>query len=158
MDYTKMTIEEMEARKAAIATECEGESADLDALQNEIREINAEIEKRKAEAGKREEIRKAVAGAAVTGRKVVKEEAPAKTLDEVRASSEYLDAYARYIKTGNADECRMILTETNPASVSGSGPVPVPVLVDQIVRTAWERRRRCRACRRLPTPWRLRGS
>jgi len=137
MDYTKMTIEEMEARKAAIAVECEAEGADLDALQSEIRAINAEIEKRKAEAGKREEIRKAVAGAAVTGRQVVKEE-QSKTLDEVRASKAYMDAYARYIKTGNADECRAILTETNPASVEGSGPVPVPVLVDQIVRTAWD--------------------
>ena len=137
MDYTKMTIEEMEARKAAIAVECEAEGADLDALQSEIRAINAEIEKRKAEAGKREEIRKAVAGAAVTGRQVVKDE-QSKTLDEVRASKAYMDAYARYIKTGNADECRAILTETNPASVEGSGPVPVPVLVDQIVRTAWD--------------------
>jgi len=138
MDYTKMTIEEMETRKAAIAVECEAEGADLDALQNEAREINAEIEKRKAEAAMREEIRKAVAGANVKGRKVVEEEKGAMSLDEVRKSEKYIDAYARYIKTGNADECRAILTETNPGSVSGSGPVPVPVLVDEIVRTAWD--------------------
>ena len=138
MDYTKMTIEELETRKAAIAIECEADGADLDALQNEAREINAEIEKRKAEAAKRDEIRKAVAGANVKGRKVVQDEQPAQTVDEVRKSEKYIDAYARYIKTGNADECRAILTETNPGSVSGSGPVPVPVLVDEIVRTAWD--------------------
>ena len=138
MDYSKMTIEEMETRKAAIAVEVEAEGADLDALQNEVRAINAEIEKRKAEATKRDEIRKAVAGANVPGRKVVAEEKGAPSLDEVRKSEKYVNAYANYIKTGDDRECRMILTETNPASVSGSGPVPVPVLVDEIVRTAWD--------------------
>ena len=138
MDYSKMTIEEMETRKAAIAVEVEADGADLDALQNEVRAINAEIEKRKAEATKRDEIRKAVAGANVPGRKVVEDEKGAPSLDEVRKSEKYVNAYANYIKTGDDRECRMILTETNPASVSGSGPVPVPVLVDEIVRTAWD--------------------
>lgn len=133
----KMTISDLEARKAAIATEIDQEGADLDALNEEVRAINEELEARKAEAAKREELRKAVAGADVTGTKPV-EANKAPTLDEVRSSKKYLDAYARYIKTGNADECRAILTETNPASVVGSGPVPVPVLVDQIVRTAWD--------------------
>ena len=133
----KMTISDLEARKAAIATEIDQEGADLDALNEEVRAINEELEARKAEAAKREELRKAVAGADVQGTKPV-EANKAPTLDEVRASKKYLDAYARYIKTGNADECRAILTETNPASVVGSGPVPVPVLVDQIVRTAWD--------------------
>lgn len=137
MDYKSMTIEALEARKAAIPAEIEQEGADLDALQEEVRDINEELAARKAEARKREEIRKAAAGADVTGRKAVQEQA-APTLDEIRKSDRYVEAYARYIKTGNAEECRAILTETNPGSVSGSGPVPVPVLVDEIVRTAWD--------------------
>ena len=36
MDFTKMTIEELEARMAAIPTELEKEGADLDALEEEM--------------------------------------------------------------------------------------------------------------------------
>ena len=133
----KMTIAELEARKAAIPAELDQEGADLDALQEEVRAINEELEARKAEAAKREEIRKAAAAADVNGRRVANTETQP-TLDEVRKSDRYVNAYANYIRTGNADECRAILTETNPASVAGSGPVPVPVLVDEIVRTAWD--------------------
>ena len=137
MDYKTMTVEAIEARKAAISVEVDTEGADLDALQAEARAINEELEARKAEASKRAEIRKAVANSAISGVKPVQEPA-APTLEEVRKSDRYVEAYANYIRTGRADECRAILTETNPSSVSGSGPVPVPVLVDQIVRTAWE--------------------
>lgn len=133
----KMTVAEMEARKAAISTEVNQDGADLDALQEEIRAINEELETRKAEAAKREEIRKAAAAANVEGRTVVQvDKAP--SIDEVRSSERYVNAYANYIKSGDDRECRAILTETNPGSVSGSGPVPVPVLVDTIVRTAWD--------------------
>ena len=44
----KMTIEELEARKAAIATEIDAPEADLDALDEEVRSINQELENRKA--------------------------------------------------------------------------------------------------------------
>ena len=134
---TEMTVAELETRKAEINTEIDKDGADLDALQAEARAINEELEKRKADAAKREEIRKAVANSKVTGVSPAGE-TKAPTLDEIRSSAAYMDAYANYIRTGNADECRAILTETNPASVVGSGPVPVPVLVDEIVRTAWD--------------------
>lgn len=54
------------------------------------------------------------------------------TIEEIRKSAEYVDAYANYIKTGDDRECRALLTE------NASGVLPVPVLVDEIVRTAWE--------------------
>lgn len=54
----KMTVAELEARKAAIPAELEQEDADLDALQEEVRAINEELEAGKAEAAKRDEIRK----------------------------------------------------------------------------------------------------
>lgn len=47
MEIKEMTIEELEARKAEIATEVDAEGADLDALEGEIRSINAELESRK---------------------------------------------------------------------------------------------------------------
>ena len=61
MELNKATVEELEARKAAIGAEVDNEGADLDALSEEIRSINEELEKRKAEATKRAEIRQAVA-------------------------------------------------------------------------------------------------
>ena len=134
MEIKDMTVEQLEERKAAIATEIESPDADLDALEAEARSIKEEIEQRKAEEEKRNEIRNAVAmGEGVVERKLeVKENKPMTEL-EIRASKEYVDAFANYIKTGKDEECRALLT------TNASGVVPVPVLVDDIVRTAWER-------------------
>lgn len=55
-----------------------------------------------------------------------------KTNEEIRASKEYIDAFAQYLINENDSECRSLLT----TQVSGS--VPVPVIVDDIIRTAWE--------------------
>ena len=52
---------------------------------------------------------------------------------KIRNSKAYIDAFADYIKTGKADECRALLTE------NGGGQVPVPDFVYEIVKTAWER-------------------
>lgn len=139
MEINEMTMEQLEERKAAIAAELDAPEADLDALENEARAIKEEIEKRKAEEAKRNEIRSAVAsGKGEVVEKIHDEVKNTMTLEEVRSMPSYIEAFANYIKTGNDKECRAILTETNPGSVSGSGPVPVPVLVDEIVRTAWD--------------------
>lgn len=55
-----------------------------------------------------------------------------KTNEEIRASKEYIDAFAQYLINENDSECRSLLT----TQVSGS--VPVPVIVDEIIRTAWD--------------------
>lgn len=139
MEINEMSVEQLEERKAAIAAELDAPEADLDALEAEARAIKEEIERRKAEEAKREEIRAAVAaGAGRVTEKIEEKENKTMTLEEIRSSSRYMEAYANYIRTGRDEECRAILTETNPGSVSGSGPVPVPVLVDEIVRTAWD--------------------
>lgn len=62
MDFKKMTVSELEARKAAIAIELDKNDADLDALEAEARGINEEIEARKAAEARRVELRKMVAG------------------------------------------------------------------------------------------------
>ena len=51
---------------------------------------------------------------------------------EVRNSAEYVEAFAKYVKSGNDRECRALLTETV------SGTVPVPAFVEEIIRTAWD--------------------
>lgn len=53
---------------------------------------------------------------------------------EVRDSKAYIDAYANYIKTGKDTECRSLLTE-----LATGGMIPVPTMVDGIVRTAWDK-------------------
>lgn len=62
MDFKKMTVSELEARKAAIAIELDKNDADLDALEAEARGINEEIEARKVAEARRVELRKMVAG------------------------------------------------------------------------------------------------
>lgn len=139
MELKDKTIEELEERKIAIAAELDNPEADLDALETEARAIKEELEKRKANAAKREEIRSAVAGGeGMTIKKIVPEERKtAMTIEEVRNSAEYVNAFAEYVKTGDDAECRNILTTQDAAN--GSASVPVPTFVYDIVKHAWER-------------------
>ena len=132
MDFKEKTIEELEARKAEIAVELDNEGADLDALTEEVRAIKAEMESRKAAEEKKAEIRAAVAAGPAPVIEDFKEEKPMATVEEVRASNEYVDAFKNYIISGDDTECRTLLTQ------NVSGVVPVPVIVDDIIRTAWE--------------------
>lgn len=134
MEIKEMSIEELEARKLEIVNEVETDGADLDALEAETKSINAELETRKAEEAKKAEVRQAVtegAGTVVTEFKEEKREM--KTVEEIRASKEYVDAFARYLINEDDKECRALLT------VDASGSVPVPAIVDDIIRTAWEK-------------------
>ena len=129
-----MTIDELNERLAAIPADMEVEGADLDALENEVRAINEELESRKAIEAKKAEIRAEVAnGAGEVIKKFEVEERKVMTNAEIRNSHEYNVAYANYIKTGNDAECRALLTE------NVSGTVPVASYVEGRVRTAWER-------------------
>ena len=128
MEIKNMTVEQIEARKAEIVTELDKPEADLDALQEEMRNLNAELEARKAAEAKKSDIRKMVASG--SGHVVVAVE-PAEKV-ETRNTKEYIDAYAKYVKTGDDKECRALLTE------NVSGTLPVPDFIDGIIRTAWE--------------------
>ena len=137
MNFKDMSAEELMERRAAIGQEIEAPDADLDALEQEARAINAELENRKAEEAKRNEIRDAVAnGAGETIETIKEEREKPMTINEIRNSKEYVDAFARYIKTGKDEEVRALLT-TN-ATVSGAY-VPVPELVEARIRTAWQK-------------------
>jgi HK97 family phage major capsid protein len=99
MDFTTMTVEELEARRAQIGVEAEQDGADLDALEAEIKGIKAELEARKEAAAKKAEIRTAVA----TGAGSVIAEAPQTPIPtEERKmfkidSIEYRDAWTKKI-------------------------------------------------------------
>ena len=144
LNLNTCTIEEMEARQAEILTEMNNENADLDALEKEAGEIRDALSARRSAAARRASIRAAVAQGAGSVIEERTAEPKPRTLDEIRNSREYINAYANYIKTGNPGECRALLTE----NASSGGQLPVPVLVDQIVRTAWERDEIMRRVRR----------
>ena len=135
MEMKEMTVEQLEERKTAIVEELDKEGADLDALEAEVRSIKEELESRAKEEEQKVEIRKAVAEAPapVVVEKVEEEKREIMTNAEVRASKEYIDAFARYLVTENDTEVRSLLTE------NASGSVPVPAIVDDIIRTAWEK-------------------
>ena len=135
MEIKDMTIEQIEERKNAIVAELDNEGADLNALEEEMRSLNAEVEARKAAEAQKAEIRSAVAAGTVgeVVKTIVEEKRDMKTNEEIRSSKEYTDAFARYLISENDSECRSLLT----TQVSGS--VPVPSFVDEIIRTAWEK-------------------
>ena len=129
------TMQEIETRKAAILQEMEQEGADLEALKkemDELRENAAEIQKAAEKAAEtRRQIANGAAGIVVEscGNETGKNNA-----EEVRASAEYAEAYKHYILTGKADECRALLS----LNAAANGQVPVPTLVDSIIKTAWD--------------------
>jgi HK97 family phage major capsid protein len=138
---------EIEQRRAEIATELEKPEANLDALEEEARklaeesdQLNIQLEGLKEEARKEEEARKAVESGAGETKETRKMEENTMTIEELRGSAEYVEAYAKYLKSairGQADdtEVRALLT-TN--ATAATGYVPVPTLVDDVVRHAWE--------------------
>lgn len=137
MDIKTMSFEELETRKAAITAECEAEGADVDALYKEMRSINTEIEERKAREAKQAELRSAVAAGAGTVIESAEAEERKDTkmdLAEIRKSEAYINAYANYIKTEDDTECRALLSEN-----ATNGTVPVPEIVYDIVKNAWEK-------------------
>ena len=129
-----LDMEQIEARSAELTSEIEIAETNeaMDAIQEELEAI----EERKATIKLEVEQRKADMAAVIKGHgdvvEEVKDERKVTTM-EVRNTPEYINAYAEYIKTGKADECRVLLTE------NVSGRVPVPEFVYDIVKTAWEK-------------------
>lgn len=131
----EMTIDQLKERREAIVAECDNPEADLNALHDEMRAINAELEARKKLAQEKAEVRAKVAeGAGETIETIPEERKETMSEVEIRNSKEYIDAYAEYIKTGDPSECRALLSENDT-----NGTVAVPDYVYEITKTAWNR-------------------
>ena len=133
-----MTIKEIETRSAEIREAMTSEDADLKSLIEEAKELKTRKAELIAEQKEKEleaEVRMAEMSAVIEGKGEVieKKEKTEMAEVEVRNSKEYIDAYAKYIKTEDATECRALLSE------NGSGTVLVPDMVYDIVKTAWEK-------------------
>ena len=130
MEIKEMNFEELETRRAELAEEIKEASAER------LDEINAEldaIQTRKAELKEEAEERAKVID------EVISMPEPTPIIEErtntleTRNTQEYIDAFARYIQTGDDRECRAMVKTEN-----ASGTLPVPTFVDEIIRTAWE--------------------
>ena len=133
-----MTIEEVETRTSEISKEIE--SADEARMAELKTELDA-LEERKSElvriADEAKETRTKVAEGSVAveeTKTIITEERKTMSNSEIVKSVEYRDAFKKYILTGKDEECRSLLTE----NVSG-GSVPVPEMVYDIVKNAWEK-------------------
>ena len=131
------SVEELEARQAEIAgMETDGvDTEEIEARATELEAIKAELEARKAAAAAEAEARKAVENGAGDVKEEKQEE---KKMDvkEARNTPEYINAYANYVKTGRDTECRTVLLSLN---ASAGGQLPVPDMLEGIIKTAWEK-------------------
>ena len=126
-------LKQIEERMAEIVTELEtADEERMTALEAET----ATLEQRKAELieQRKKDIATVINGGGEEIEKI--EEKHAMTIEEIRSSKEYINAFANYIKTGRDDEARTLLT-TN--ATTATGYVPVPTVIEERIRTAWSR-------------------
>lgn len=130
-------LEEIAVRKAEIKKLLESEEevnleeirSELDSLEAEERSINEAVEAEQRKADEEAEQRKNTAKEMETKMPVDAQEIviERKNEMEVRNTKEYIDAYAKYVRTGDDSECRALLTD------NVNGVIPVPVFVGEIV-------------------------
>lgn len=148
VEEIKAKLEELEAQRAELLQQLEALEAEeapaedrVDELAeqiDEIKETKEQLEEQLEEARRLEDERRETRAKIAKGEiGEIKEEHESEekpmTEYEIRNSVEYVDAFARYLKTGDGRECRTLLKTEN-----ASGSVPVPVLVDDIIRHAWD--------------------
>lgn len=141
-----------EERSNALAPLAEtADDADIEAREKELNEI---AEERKALIAKKEQLEaEERTAAAVNENPAIAEEIKPEEakrgeekMEEIRNSKEYIKAYASAIRNQDDKftECRSLLTEN-----VATGTVPVPDIVYDIVKNAWEREGIMRRVRKL---------
>ena len=141
--------EEIEARKVEIREEVEAteEVEKIEELTEEVEALNEE-EKQIEEQEKNEEEAKEVEEKSFQVKEIVKEERKTMENKEFRNSTEYINAYAEYIKSNDDKELKSLIT-TNGYATENSATIEVPDIVYDIVKTAWEREDLLAKVRRL---------
>lgn len=136
-EIKNMTIEEVEARTLEIEAELEGaDEARMGEIKTELDELEARKAELKKAAAEAQETRDMVAEDKVTVediKEVITEERKMTNFEVVK-TAEYRDAFKNYILTGKDAECRALLSEN-----VATGVVPVPEMVYDIVKNAWEK-------------------
>jgi HK97 family phage major capsid protein len=137
-------MDELEERRAAIVSETdEADAEKLDALNAELEAIEERTKALNLEMEERRKAAEAVANGA--GVKIETRKDEKKMTDmEIRNSHEYIEAFAKYVKTGSDKECRALLSD----NVNG-GVIPVPTFVGEIVAKRLEDSEILRRVRRM---------
>lgn len=137
MNIDEMTLEQIEARMSEIKGLVDGnvEGTDFEALSSEV----DQLETRKAvliEEQRKADVAAVAAGEgeAITNISIPNMEDKTMNLKELRSSTEYMNAYAEYIKNDNDKEVRALLTD-----MVQDGVVPVPTFIEDEIRTSWEK-------------------
>lgn len=141
MEIKEMQMENIEQRMTEIETEMNADGADIEKLSAEVDDLIARKVAIETEAAEKRSLMDKVAGMKTEPVAVIEtvEQGEKKmTLNEVRNSKAYIDAFANYVKTGDDAECRALMTE-NGVIDSVRGTVAVPEMVETIVNTAWEK-------------------
>lgn len=129
MEIKDMQMSDIEARGAELETALTAENADIESITAEV----TALEERKAQIVAEAEERKAQLAEVEKTAVEIHEEKENRTMEmEVRNTKEYINAFAKYIQSGDDKECRALLTE------NGSGTVAVPEFVYDEIKTAWE--------------------
>lgn len=141
MEINEMTLEQVEERASEIDAFFDAE----DTSKLNLEELRSEAEALKARKEELLEERKQIIEEITEKKseepKVIEKgesnKMEERTLQSVLASEEYINAYARYIKTNDKSEVRSLLTElADPAN--GDNVVPVPMYLEPRINTAWE--------------------
>lgn len=135
MEIKEMQMKDIEQRMSEIENLMNAEDADIEALSAEVDALVERKNQIKAAAEEKRSLKEKVACMHADPVEVINEGEKENMIDikEYRNSKEYVDAFARYIKTGDDTECRALLTEN-----VGTGTVVVPALVENYINTAWE--------------------
>ena len=110
-------------------------NAELEAIEERKSVLNAELEEKRQAA-------QAVAEGA--GKVIETRKEEKKMSMEIRNSHEYIEAFAKYVKTGSDKECRALLSDNVQ-----NGVVPVPTFVGEIVAKRLEDSEILRRVRRM---------
>ena len=128
MDFTTMTIDQLNERRAAIAAELDQDGADLDALESEARAINEELARRRDAEAQRAATRASVAnGAGETTENFENHEREARTMFGID-SIEYRNAWVRRI-------CNLPMSEEERDALTSAAAV-IPTMT---VNAIWDR-------------------
>ena len=151
-----MTIEEIQARKAEIQVELDSAEiteeriseleTETGTLEAEERTIIENAEQRKAEeTAVIEAVNKNEGEEIVLPETNERKENTTMTLEEIRSSNDYALAYLKGVLKGNDDEARALLTVN---SLESGAYVPVPTLLENEIKTAWEENKLVGLCKK----------
>ena len=140
MEINEMMMNDIENRMTEIQTEMNADNANIEELSAEVDALIERKTQIETAAEEKRNLHEKVAGMKfepVAEVEIEQKGEKTMTLNEVRNSKAYIDAFAEYLKSGDATECRALMTE-NGVIDDVPGTVAVPELVENYVNTAWE--------------------